>query len=1105
MATPYVNPLLALDRLRRGLPKDPNEDPLEEIPESGEGGFIGNVGRGALTGAETIGKVLDAPQEALFRAITGKDPRQIGDRDDEISGRELLRELGVLQKGAPNTWGNFAAGLATDLVADPLNLVGVGVFGKGGAAAAKTGALGRAGEAFTLAAKRGAPIADDLMQRAARGAAKTGRRLQDIPDVDIVGRPFVRPRAASRFGSVDDLVKAADAGVDVPGIDRLRRLDAGARAAPLSYDIGIGPTQAMSLKFNVPGGAVVRDALDSLVAGAKFSRYAGVPFRQFFDESASGAATLEDQVYTAGSNILKSRDEARKTAEATAQIAKLRASSDGDAVFSEEGNRSLGRIIEQPKVYSFEDQVKDSQFLRGNVATGQASPVRQFTDYATEAMEGALRESAEVGLPSQRFRDPNIEGYLPRVVSRSIDELVRRRGPESFKAIQTLTGDMLSRSPETMLPGGRDFLSFELGRDPMLVGSKRMARSDSEAAAHIQKRISAYQSGVAEPATVPQRDAMALAQLLNKLPNVGETAQPIFGQHPTETVRSYLAGRTGAISNRRSQLDVLGSYAEGSLEGTLDDVSVPMDEALRRLDIASDETANGTRQILRDIIARRKATTPDRVNLADYYVPESVLNRLNRVTKSVLDPQQQGEFVKGLRYLQDIWRNSVLTWPSRYVRDLMGGFFSNLIEVGNPLTLVTRGYNFATQLLVGKANAMDGAIMSTIKRMPYYADVPASELGARFYGDLAATGLLSSTKKLDRGVAGLEVAEELPGFGRLLPEVGSLNEMPGFLAGIANPQSKFATAGAKIGDSTDAITRLAGYAELLFQGFSPDEAARRMKRTHVDYSSLSEGEKAIRNYFVPFYTFATRQMLEAGRRVVEEPASLNALLRASQAPAKSQDDDQYVPQFARERVVLGAFPGTDGSQNILYNLDVPTLSALEGLGDPSVQNLGGSLSPAAKLLTEYVTGVDTFTKRPLSETKGNVARMIGAGPGGPVQVVDKLVDGFVPFGSRVSGMARDLIENRDERSTGELYGQTGVNLLTGLKWKNITRDELLDDATRTQEDRLGGLLRTHTSKYVPKEILPFLPESAQRDYRNYRQLNKIRQTRRKRREEEMAQ
>lgn len=1097
MATPYVNPLLALDRIRRGLPGDPSaEAPLEDIPEGQEGTFVGDVGRGALTGAETVGKILDAPQEAVFRAIVGKDPSTLGDGDDEISGRELLRELGILQKGAPDTWGNFAAGLATDLIADPLNLVGVGVLGKGGRAAAKMGVMPRLGEKLTLAAKRGADISPQLTSRAVRGARRAGRELADVADVQITGRPFIRPRAASRFGSVNDLEAAARAGVEIPGIEQLSKLDDAAKAAPLSYDIGIGPTQAMSLKFNVPGGGAVRDALDAVVSGAKFGRV-GQLARQFFDEKVKGAATLDDQVYTAGANILAEEARGKKVAEATAEIAKLRGSDAGDAVFSEDGNRSLGRLIERP-VARTADQVRADRSLIGE----DGSAVRQYLDFWDTAGQKALRDSAEVGLPSQVFKDPNIPGYLPRQVSRLIEEIVSRRGGDSSKAISTLTGDMLSRSPETMVPGGRDFLAFELARDPMLVGGKRLAKTDADAAAHIQKRVAELQQAAnIDAVPLKQQDAMALAQLMNRLPNIGDTAQPLFGQHPTETITSYLGGRAAATRNARSELEMLGSFADDATRGFGDDVSVTIDDALRRLNLASDESTNGTKRILREIIGQRRGIASDSVELSSFSVPEKLLARLTRAKDIALNPRQQGEIMKGMRYLQDIWRNSVLTWPSRYVRDLMGGFFSNMLEATNPVTLVTRGYSFATKLLVGKANAMDPAIGSLIQRMPFYADVPLEQVGAKFYGDLAATGLLGSTKKLDRGVAGMEIAEELPGFGRLLPEMGSVRELPGFLAGIVNPESNFAKAGAKLGDSTDAITRLAGYSELLFQGFAPDEAARRMKRAHVDYGSLSESEKAIRNYYVPFYTFATRQMMESGRRLVEEPASLNALLRASQAPADAQDDDKYVPQFARERVVLGAFPGTDGSQNVLYNLDIPALSALEGIGDPSVQNLGGSLSPMAKLAVELSTGVDTFTKRPLSETRGNIARMTGAGPGGPMQVVDKLVDNFVPFGSRVSGLARDLVENRDQRSTGELYGQTGVNLLTGMKWKNISAKELLDDATRTQEERLGGLLRTHTSRYIPKEILPFLPENTQRDYRNYRQLNRIRSARKKREEE----
>jgi hypothetical protein len=666
---------------------------------------------------------------------------------------------------------------------------------------------------------------------------------------------------------------------------------------------------------------------------------------------------------------------------------------------------------------------------------------------------------------------------------------------------------MLSRSDATMVPGGRDFLSFELARDEFLVGAKRGAKTDADAAAHIQQRIAQHQADSGMEATgVAQKDAMELARLLNRMPNPGDTSQQLFGQHPTEMVTSYLGGRAKAVSNARNELDVIGSYAEQTMRGVDGEVSVTVDDALKRLNLASDESTNGTKRILRETIARRKGLNPDSIELATYQIPESVLLRMTRMKDVAKDPKQQLLFMQAMRYMQAIWRNSILTWPSRYVRDLMGGFFQNALETGNPLTLVTRGYPFAKRLLFDKASAFDEDVVASIMKMPHYADMPAEKIGERFYGDLAATGLLSGSSKLDRGVAGLEIAEELPGFGRLLPEMGPLSSAPKFLAGIFNPDSSFARAGAKLGDSTDTISRLAGYAELLFQGFSPEEAARQIKRSQVDYSSLSEAEKRIRNYAIPFYTFGTRTAMETGRRILEEPASMNALIRASQAFSGGQDDDQYLPQFARERTVLGSWPGADDSQNVLYNLDIPALSSVEGFGSPGefVPNLASQFNPFLKTAVENIWDRDSFTKRPLSETRGDLARITGAGPGGATQWLDRGIS-FVPFGSRATNLARDLIENKDKRSRGELYGQTAINLLTGLKMKNISTDELLNDASRSTEERLGGLLRTHTSKYVPKEILPFLPESVQRDYRNYRQLNKIRQTRQKRREEEMAQ
>lgn len=208
---PLVKPTIRqlFDKQLRGVPL-PGE--VVDVAPEDEMSYIGRIGQAGMTGLDVADKVLDTPQDITYNAIlnaAGKqtDPTKIGDGNDEIEGRELLRETGVLRKGAPDTYANYAAGLLTDLIVDPWNLVPIGPLTKVGRAAAKTGIEGtRAGRMATKAAAMGLQVQNPTLgRRAVQAAARAGKDISQLTDAQIAGRPFVRPRFANRNTTGIDL------------------------------------------------------------------------------------------------------------------------------------------------------------------------------------------------------------------------------------------------------------------------------------------------------------------------------------------------------------------------------------------------------------------------------------------------------------------------------------------------------------------------------------------------------------------------------------------------------------------------------------------------------------------------------------------------------------------------------------------------------------------------------------------------------------------------------------------------------------------------------------------------------------------------------------
>lgn len=134
LTTPPAEPTLAPSKYEKYLAAPPTATGAEQEPppQSLAARALG-LGGSVL---ETVGNVLGVPQQMLFGAIDASQKgRSIGAGDltkqavapltqgtKPITGEQLLTQGGW----EGDSWGKWGAGLATDIVADPLNLVGVG-------------------------------------------------------------------------------------------------------------------------------------------------------------------------------------------------------------------------------------------------------------------------------------------------------------------------------------------------------------------------------------------------------------------------------------------------------------------------------------------------------------------------------------------------------------------------------------------------------------------------------------------------------------------------------------------------------------------------------------------------------------------------------------------------------------------------------------------------------------------------------------------------------------------------------------------------------------------------------------------------------------------
>jgi hypothetical protein len=1091
--------------------------------------------------------LLDTPGAAVRGTLAGlKDGdftrglREIGANDeDRTSGRDLLREYGLA--GDENTWGNFLGGLGAEIALDPTAWLsgGTKALTSAGKVAEAAGLLHDAPAALSRAYLAGEKLAPELAQRAASGADAISKSIgrTALSPTDVTGRPLIGRRAAYRYGTLGDLVESAREPFDayrrvVEHLDGSSLFGAGRRGdakyvllrdKPLAKDFGFGlPLRDPSFAFNAPGGTAFNDALDAIGQYARWSPV-GRSFYAFTDPKVGQAFDAESQMLYAGAADAKQAAQAAARGETTYRAAKL--FQEEPDVFSEEGNRAMGRLIEDPAENKFKD---------ADVVWNSDHPAaRQYMDWWGERREELPQEFADAGLRGAIFDDPNVAGYLPRQVGNALEQ-AGANSPSLGRVLSTLTSDQMRRSAELMVPGGRDTIAFELSRDPFVAGAKRGAQNDQQAADHIATTL------FGDPKASPGQ-AMELARLLHRLPDSVIRETPLFGQHPVQSISKYIEGREGALATANSIYDSLAAVAKDNDAALVEGGRhVPLSSALERIGLrttAAEGGEIGARSQMRRRLARQLGRSEDRIELSKISVPEDMVDRLAKVRESFTSPKAAQEISNWFDINTRAWKEGILASVGRINRDLFSGAYGNWLA-----NAFDRKSPFIAKAIAAKS-AFAPEVIADLKKFPRYSYLPDGEVAAHFYEDLATTGLIDGSFLADSRsvVSGGPVVDSLIGTTPMTFTGAAKTALSGWgdVAAAFSPNSgntwqesvsqaidanPYLKAYRQAGNLADQINRLTGYLALLRKGVDPMEAARRMKRIHVDYSSLTPYEKWIRNKIFPFYAYTSRILAEVMRQVAERPGgrygqTLRWWERAQERDPNTEYDG-YVPEELRSQFAVPISPesmfGIPSALGTRYisGLQLPGIGELNMI-DPghvtrTVENVAQRMHPGYRAAAELLSGQDFYTKSPINEvSKGygaysKLARAISgndrAGHGQAAAVLDRLID-ITPMLSRPARFAARMADTDVGTHIGTRLAGEALNTAGIVRFRDVPGERIRQDAIRRLEELAAPYTKDVVIPTISEKDRPFVPQNAQDALAVARSLqNEGREIRRRRRE-----
>ena len=311
-----------------------------------------------------------------------------------------------------------------------------------------------------------------------------------------------------------------------------------------------------------------------------------------------------------------------------------------------------------------------------------------------------------------------------------------------------------------------------------------------------------------------------------------------------------------------------------------------------------------------------------------------------------LKPEELKLIIRGYDRVLSWWKAQVLISPSYHVRNSFSNFWNNwLAGVKNPVS-----YFKARKVQAGKN--LDNVLLVTNA------------------GESLTTGNVLKLAKqrgvIGRGWYGADIARQLS------DEVGGATERAKRLQKLMpwKQENILFKTNRAVGSAIEDNARLAHFIEFLQKGFSPDDAARSVKKYLFDYGDLTSTEKNIFKRLLPFYTWTRKNIPLQLEQLVAQPekfAALPKVIQAIEERTPSPESEKYLSQYIKDNIPVRI--GTDSKGNTQYFLLgnwLPSAQAIDVLSQP-LDNIIQMGTPLLKTPFEIWANKSLFFKNTLGE------------------------------------------------------------------------------------------------------------------------------------------
>jgi hypothetical protein len=501
------------------------------------------------------------------------------------------------------------------------------------------------------------------------------------------------------------------------------------------------------------------------------------------------------------------------------------------------------------------------------------------------------------------------------------------------------------------------------------------------------------------PYAQPSRHA-ALAQYLMDNRRVPSLRKGMFTNTPLADYSRYSASKSAQHAASPVVSDVLSRTIANA--PTADSRDIGLEAFLTKQNYNVDTALNS--------ISRQTGQTVD--ELRTRFVPELVAEELSKVTPGFTAPRYADNLMKKLvRKIGRLDKAYTLAAPASRVRDAVGGLVQNILNK----QFTPRSTGDAEKLIRGMNAVGDYRNVPAIREWFTRTGLPYTKTNeAEALRQLSGAYLPQETRYLERGVNAppvqtmAELTKNLPGqtkrsfmnqwvtnpaktfagYGEPTPSGVVPSWHPRNLLNVQNTTDTMGNriaettmaplaAAEMFGGNTDLVNRLGPVLNRIKRGEDLGTAVNFVNSSQVDYSKLTDVEKMLRDYGMPFYAFNTGMLKHTAGQMMNPASRTSKLMRALNS---GEERDQSIPGYLGETTAIPLPNTPEGAAQMLTGFNLMHEPAIQGIGN-AANTVGSALKSGTDLggsIYNSLAGNDVAAKNKYSDYENSLNNFKGS-------------------------------------------------------------------------------------------------------------------------------